>query len=122
MIIKNADQIAKRANVTLDEFVRATWLELFSGVINNTRTDTGRMKGNWQTTVGAPAKDEINRLDISGAETIRDMEANSGGAGQTTYLANNVPYVGVWEQRDGMVAKNIARIETNIRKFARNSK
>lgn len=122
MILKNADQIAKRANATLDEFVRATWLDLFTGVIDNTRTDTGRMKGNWQTTVGAPAKGEINRLDVSGAETIRDMASKRGGAGEVTYLTNNVPYVGVWEQRDAMVAKNIARIETNIRKFARNSK
>lgn len=122
MKIKNADQIAKRANSTLDEFVRATWLELFTGVIDNTRADTGRMKGNWQTTVGAPAKGEINRLDKSGDQTIRDMASKRGGAGEVTYLTNNVPYVGVWEQRDGMVAKNIARIETNIRKLARNIK
>lgn len=122
MIIKNADQIAKRANATLDEFTRAVWIELFTGVIENTRVDTGRMKGNWQTTVGSPAKNDIDRLDKSGAETIRDMTSKRGGAGEVTYLTNNVPYVGVWEQRDGMVAKNIARIETNIRKFARNSK
>ena len=122
MIIKNADQIAKRANATLDEFTRAVWIELFTGVIDNTRVDTGRMKGNWQTTVGAPAKSDIDRLDKSGAETIRDMASKRGGAGQITYLTNNVPYVGVWEQRDGMVAKNIARIETNIRKLAREIK
>jgi hypothetical protein len=47
------------------------------------------------------------------------MNELKGGAGDTTYLTNNVPYVGVWEERDGMVAKNIARIETNIRKFAK---
>ena len=119
MIIKNADQIAKRANATLDEFVRAVYIELFSSTILDTRVDTGRMKGNWQTTVGAPATDTIDRLDKTGAETIRDMVSKIGGVNEVTYLTNNLPYVGVWEQRDGMVAKNIARIETNIRKFAK---
>lgn len=122
MIIKNADQIAKRAKSTLDEFTRAVWIELFTGVIDNTRVDTGRMKGNWQTTVGAPANSDIDRLDKSGAQTIRDMQSNVGGINKITYLTNNLPYVGVWEQRDGMVAKNIARIETNIRKLAREIK
>ena len=122
MIIKNADQIAKRAKSTLDEFTRAVWIELFTGVIDNTRVDTGRMKGNWQTTVGAPANSDIDRLDKSGAQTIRDMQSNVGGINKITYLTNNLPYVGVWEQRDGMVAKNIARIETNIRKLAKEIK
>lgn len=119
MIIKNADQIAKRANATLDEFVRNVWIELFTGVIENTRVDTGRMKGNWQTTVGSPAQSDIDRLDKNGAQTVRDMKSKIGGVNEVTYLTNNLPYVGVWEQRDGMVAKNIARIETNIRKFAK---
>ena len=119
MIIKNADDIAKRANATLDQFVRAVWLELFTGVIDNTRVDTGRMKGNWQTNVGSAPTSDIDRLDKTGAQTIRDMQGKVGGAGETTYFVNNLPYVGVWERKDGMVAKNIARVETNIRKFAR---
>tara|TARA_R110000764_G_scaffold28566_2_gene67279 strand:+ start:1401 stop:1751 length:351 start_codon:yes stop_codon:yes gene_type:complete len=114
MIIKNADNIAKRANSTLDEFVRAVKIDLFTGVIEDTRVDTGRMKGNWQTTVGSPATGTVSIRSESA--TVSDMERKSGGAGDTTYLTNNVPYVGVWEMRDGMVAKNIARIETNIRK------
>ena len=119
MKIKNPEDIAKRANATLEELTRAVWLDLFSGVINDTRVDLGRMKGNWQTTVGAPAKGEIDRLDKSGAETIRDMQSKIGGVNEVTYLTNNVPYVGVWERRDGMVARNLARIETNIRKFSK---
>jgi hypothetical protein len=117
MIIKNADDIAKRANSTVDEFVRQTWISLFSGTIRDTRVDTGRMRDNWQCTVGSAAKGTVPIS--SEAETIANMKNNIGGAGDTTYLTNNVPYVGVWEERDGMVAKNIARIETNIRKFAK---
>ena len=119
MIIKNADDIAKRANSTFDEFVRAVKIELFTGAIMDSRVDTGRMRGNWQCTVGSAATGTVDNLDRNGAETVRDMENKCGGAGDTSYLTNNVPYVGIWEERDGMVAKNIARIETNIRKFAK---
>ena len=117
MIIKNADDIAKRANSTLDEFVREVKIALFTGVIQDTRVDTGRMRDNWQCSVGSAARGTVPIS--SEAATIADMKSKSGGAGDTTYLTNNVPYVGVWEERDGMVSKNIARIETNIRKFAR---
>ena len=114
MKITNPDDIVKRAESTLDEFVRAVKIALFTGVIEDTRRDTGRMQGNWQTTVGSPATGTVSKR--SEAATVSDMGRKSGGAGDTTYLTNNVPYVGIWEQRDGMVAKNIARIETNIRK------
>jgi len=118
MIIKNADDIAKRANSTLDEFVRAVKIELFTGAIMDSRVDTGRMRGNWQCTVGSAATGTVSNLDRNGSQTVQDMKNKCGGAGDTTYLTNNVPYVGIWEERDGMVSKNIARIETNIRKFA----
>lgn len=116
MKITNPDDIVKRSESTLDEFVRAVKIALFSGVIEDTRADTGRMKGNWQTTVGSSIGSVLETRDKSGTTTINSMGKNVGGAGDTTFLTNNVPYVGVWEQRDGMVAKNIARLETIIRK------
>ena len=116
MKITKLDDIVKRAESTLDEFVRAVKIELFTGVINDTRVDTGRMKGNWQTTVGISTGQVLQETDKSGVRTVTVMGRNVGGAGETTYLTNNVPYVQFWEQRDGMVAKNIARLETIIRK------
>jgi pheromone shutdown protein TraB len=32
-------------------------------------------------------------------------------------MTNNVPYAVVWEERDAMIAKNMLRIERNIRRF-----
>ena len=55
MILKNAEQIAKRANMTADEFVRGVYIKLFSSVVMDTRYDTGRMKANWQLTQDSPA-------------------------------------------------------------------
>jgi len=122
MIIKNADQIAKRANMTADQFVRGVWIKLFSSVVMDTRYDTGRMRANWQLTQDSPAKGDLDAYDKGGTATVNKIVAGLKGGDRVQYLTNNLPYVGVWEQQDAMVAKNIARIETNIRKFARDIK
>tara|TARA_R110000796_G_scaffold42012_5_gene104145 strand:+ start:1518 stop:1874 length:357 start_codon:yes stop_codon:yes gene_type:complete len=116
MKLNNPANIVKRAEATFDEFVRAVKIDLFTDVIVNTRVDTGRMRGNWQTTVGESTGSELDVTDKSGAKTINKMSRKVGGAGETTYLTNNVPYAGIWEQEDGMVAKSIARIDTIMRK------
>jgi len=55
----------------------------------------GRFRGNWQVTFGAPARDEIERVDASGSAT------NAAGAAvlasyrsgiSSIWLANNVSY------------------------------
>ena len=109
------DRLAAHIGATLDETVRAVKISLFSGVIRDTRVDTGRLRGNWQTTTGAPA----------GASTQNTSEAAalSGVQSVTTdrvdYLTNNLPYAAVWEEKDGMVARNVARIERTIREQLR---
>lgn len=122
MIIKNAEQIAKRANTTADEFVRGVWINLFKSVVMDTRYDTGRMKANWQLTQDSPAKGDLDQYDKQGDRTVNKIVADLKGGDRVQYLTNNLPYVGVYEQEDAMVAKNIARIETNIRKKAKEIK
>ena len=118
MAIVKIDAWAKKVGATLDQTARAIQIELFTGVIDNTRVDTGRMNGNWQTNVGATTDSQLNRLDRTGNAAINEARSNVR-SGVVTYFTNNVPYVEYWEQRDGMVAKNMARIETILRKQAK---
>lgn len=106
----DVSRFAKKTKSTLDESVRAIKIELFNGVIRDTRFDTGRLRGNWQTTTGEPAGSEIDRLDPSGALATAEVAQNVTGLGGVDYLANNLPYAEVWETRDGMVLKNMIRI------------
>lgn len=109
---------AKQANATLDEAARAIKVELFSSVIRDTRVDTGRLRGNWQTTTGSPANGELERLDPSGTAAIADVR--KGVQGDTIdYLTNNLPYAEVLEERDGMIDKNLARINQIVRSAAK---
>jgi len=105
---------AEKTNRRAEEVSRATKLSLFSGIIRDTRVDTGRLRGNWQTSTGAPKSTETLRRDPTGAKAIQEAMQNVTAYG-TDYMTNNLPYAEVWEEKDGMVAKNIARIERTLK-------
>ena len=112
---------AKATNSRLDEAARAIKIDLFTGVIMDTRVDTGRLRGNWQTTTGAPASGESGREDKipqgSPGGGAYDDAVGSVRAYTVDYLTNNLPYAEVWEDRDGMIAKNMARIDQIVRRY-----
>lgn len=110
---------AKKTIEDAGKVSRATKLALFSGVIDDTRVDTGRLKGNWQTSTGAPKMTEIDRLDKSGEETTKEAMDNVTAFG-VDYMTNNLPYAVVYEEKDGMVAKNMARVERNLKEVVSN--
>lgn len=120
-------RFAVKAGESSDGIVRAVTLSLFNGIIRDTPVDTGRARGNWQTTVGQPASGEIDRLGASAA--IAEVEAKTPpGAGQETYLANDLPYIEELEKGsskqspEGMVRRNIDRIERNLKRAIRDNK
>lgn len=108
---------------------RVATLELFSGVIRATPVDTGRARGGWQTGVGSAPEGDNKRLDKSAAKSIAEVEQNTpAGAGQVTYLANNVPYIMNLEQGtskqapEGMVRKNMDRVQKMVDAAIRKNK
>jgi len=107
-------RFAEKTKSSLSQAVRAIKIELFTGVIMDTRVDTGRARGNWITTTGTPSFNTIERLDPSGAEATAQVQATITADG-IDYLCNNLPYAGVLEGWDGMVAKNMVRIDRIVR-------
>lgn len=112
-----------------DKIVRAVTLSLFNGIIGDTPVDTGRARGAWETTVGAPATTTPDRIDKGGKQAMAEVQANTPeGAGQLTYIANNLPYIEDLENGsstqapEGMVKRNMDRIERNLKKAIRDNK
>ena len=113
------DKLADKLGKEIDTVVRAIKIKTFNGVIRDTRVDTGRLRGNWQITTGQPAGGEV--------ETINNIpQGEDGGSAQTDviktvkpntfdWLTNNLPYAAYWEGRDGMIDKNVARLQRNIK-------
>jgi hypothetical protein len=110
--------IAKRMGMTLEQTVRGVQIKLFNGVIMDTRVDTGRLRGNWQTSVGNPILQSIERLDTAGTAAMAQVQSTVT-VGDVVYLTNNLPYAQVWEERDGMIARNVARLDRTIREASR---
>lgn len=107
----------------LDKTVRAVTISLFNGIIRDTPVDTGRARGAWETTVGQASTSTPERLDKTGSDAMAEVVANTPpGAGQETYIANNLPYIVQLEEGsskqapEGMVRRNMDRIERNLKR------
>ena len=65
-----------------------------SEVVRLSPVDTGRFKGNWQLTIGAPATSSLLRYDESGGIVLSDMQrvVRTLTPGQVAYIQNTVEY------------------------------
>lgn len=109
MALSFAAQLQAWANKTeqkLEDVDRAFKLELFNQVVRTTRVDTGRLRGNWQVTTGAPARGQLERFQKAGG--LSSIEVAKIQPFSSTWLSNNLPYARIWEQRDGMVGGALA--------------
>lgn len=119
-----------KSEKAVDKTVRAITFALFREVIRRTPVDTGRLKGNWQTTTTMPATGTLETTDKSGGKAIAAIAAGMGGWGSTTYLTNNLPYAqrieyDGWSYTKapvGMVRVSLARINSIVAKAARDNR
>ena len=104
---------------------RGVILKLFSAVILDTPVLTGRLRGAWKTTEGAPAEgDRGEVVDPSGALPIAEAAAAvaKSEGDIPVYLTNNLPYAARiefegWSHTkapQGMVRRNVARFNRLI--------
>jgi hypothetical protein len=109
-------QFNKKAMAQAEKDRRAIILKLFTAVIRDTPVDTGRARNNWLTSVGAPVFGTPNAPNKSGADAMAGATGNLGKLTDTTYLTNNVEYIGHLEYGTpkmapfAMVRRNMARI------------
>ncbi|WP_321991527.1 hypothetical protein [Marispirochaeta aestuarii] len=88
-------QFGKDAINQVDVIRRKIALEVFSGVVLKTPVDSGRARGNWQSSVGALATSEVERVDKGGRAAVSEAERviNSSRITDSVFLSNNVPYI-----------------------------
>jgi len=111
-----------------DKVKQGVAIELFTSVISDTPVDTGRARGNWQSSENAPKKGTIDRLDKSGSAAISDVAITVTSGPSDKFMTNNLPYIdGLEEGRSrqaptGMVRKNIARLRRILAAQVRKNK
>lgn len=109
--------LAKHMNASVEETIVAVKIELFSSVVVDTRVDTGRLRGNWQMSTDAPITTAVERFDKNGNLVIAEITSKVKPYA-FDIMTNNLPYAEIWEERDGMIAKNSLRFESLLRRFA----
>jgi hypothetical protein len=114
------------ALVKVDKIRRASALEVFMLVVTGSPVDTGRLRGNWQTSINTPRLDAIERLDVAGSAAVAEAMANLGSLLDVIYFTNSLPYVERieyegWSQQApaGMVRIAAARWQEIVAKKAR---
>lgn len=120
---------AEQAKEAIDDVFREVVIEIGTSVIRLSPVDTGRFKGNWQFTVGAPSNQSIDTVDKSGHETIAELVAQASNleAGQVAYIVNNLVYgvpleYGHSDQAPaGMVQITLARFQQIVLEAIRNN-
>lgn len=110
----------------VDKVRRASALELFKLVIYASPVDTGRLRGNWQTTINTPAGGTKSTDDPSGSMALAEAMANLGGLMDVVWFVNNLPYAerieydGYSRQApEGMVRRHLAQWQRIVAAKAR---
>lgn len=103
----------------LREVTQKVAVEGLSRVVLKTPVDTGRARGSWTVSIGAPDSSEPGRLDPGGQQAISEGSGRIGGMREpdVIYIQSNVPYIEVLENGhsaqapNGMVALTVAELE-----------
>jgi len=115
------EKLTTKGGHDLGELMKAVKIEMFSGIVSDTRVDTGRLRANWQIQENSPSSGTLDRIDKSGSIVNSEILSKATENG-TTYFVNNLPYAVVYEEKDAMVRRNIARVKQNIKNMARKIK
>jgi len=117
----------RKTKGSLDRTRRIVIIKLFSAVIKDTPVLSGRLRGNWQTTINSPATGVIGIRDEAAAITeVQSMAARSKGS-DVVILRNNLPYAyriefDGWSKvkaPQGMMRRNVARFQRLLREAVR---
>lgn len=113
-------RFAEAANKNVLNVRRAVGMKLFSAVILDTPVDTGRLRGNWQASVGSPKEGQVGVRSAADATNEVTQAVLSVHGDQALILRNNLPYAYRIEYEGwshtkapaGMMRINIARFDS----------
>lgn len=97
---KRIRKLGKNIPVNADQLLILTAGAVNQTVVLATPHDTGRARGNWQISIGAPITEEIERLDPTGQATInanqtviKSIQGKSRQGKRSIFLTNNLSYI-----------------------------
>lgn len=120
---KEMRAIAKRMNRRVEDVAAEVLIDTFTSIIERTPVDTGRLQGEWQTTVQNPASSQTGQRPQAAAvielvSTIDDPDLY--------FFSNNMPYAARiefdgWSHTkapEGMVRVSLEETAATLRRLA----
>lgn len=115
-----------KAKKNPETVMRSVSLKLFSAIIKASPVDTGRFRGNWQTTGVTPATGLIAGVDPTGNKAVNSAATfiTNAPGWDTFTLTNNLPYAERleygWSKQapTGIVRVNVVRFQQLINEEA----
>ena len=116
--LRNLDKLVKKVGGDAEKVTRAVALQMTNEVINRTRVDTGRARGNWHAEINA-AEEKVFEFAGGGAAAIPFALSHCNKAiaemyGHRWILTNNVSYVLSLESKDAMVRGTVLEFNRAI--------
>lgn len=108
-----------------EKIIRSTLLDFTRLVIKETPVDTGRLRGNWQSSLNVPQNASVERVQRSPTSGAANTDAGAAldklEIGDIFWFTNNLPYArrieeGYSKQRpEGMLRKNVALLASKLK-------
>ena len=116
----------EKAKKNPETVMRSVSLKLFSAIIKASPVDTGRFRGNWQTTGVTPATGLVAGVDPTGNKAVNSAATfiTNAPGWDTFTLTNNLPYAERleygWSKQapTGIVRVNVIRFQQLINEEA----
>lgn len=116
--LRNLDKWAKKVGGDAEKVTRAVALQMTNEVINRTRVDTGRARGNWHAEINQ-AEEKVFEFSGGGAAAVPFALSHCNKAiaemyGHRWILSNNLPYIQKLETLDSMVRGTVLEFNRAI--------
>ena len=116
--LRNLDKWVKKVGGNAEKVTRAVALQMTNEVIQRTRVDTGRARGNWHAEINQ-AKENIFEFAGGGQAAVPFALSHCNKAiaemyGHRWILSNNVPYIQPLESLDKMVRGTVLEFNRAI--------
>ena len=116
--LRNLDKWVKKVGGDAEKVTRAVALQMTNEVINRTRVDTGRARGNWHAEINQ-AEEKVFEFAGGGFAAIPFALSHCNKAisemyGHRWILTNNVPYIQKLETPDRMVRGTVLEFNRAI--------
>tara|TARA_R110000796_G_scaffold121137_3_gene235269 strand:- start:644 stop:1153 length:510 start_codon:yes stop_codon:yes gene_type:complete len=90
-------KIDKNTIMKSEKAVRATFIATAQEIIVRTPVDTGRARANWFVTKSTPSSEVTSSTNGNYAKAEARTAFKDNVLGETFYISNNLPYIGVLE-------------------------